>query len=305
MKLTRMSAAAALTALLAVTPAVADKGGVPNGGNGNGKGNGNAAQPATPASPGDPGNGAQPATPAEPAAKKAKGAKKSHPAKPAHPAKAARPAKQHPAKPAKPAKSKGSESSAPAAATPPANPHAKAGKTTICHSTGSETNPFVTITISDNALKAHARHHGGRDIIPAPAGGCPAPAAAATEPAAAQEVTGSGDATTSTTETPAVTDTPVTTQLSEPIGLVRGASGSATPVPAAIASAPQATDEASGPATAAVSDTLPVAETTDSRGIAGLPFTGLDLAIVVLAGIAALLAGFALRRAVRQRRLTA
>ncbi len=49
-----------------------------------------------------------------------------------------------------------------------ANSHAKAGKTTICHSTGSSTNPYVEITISDNALKAHARHHDGRDIIPAP-----------------------------------------------------------------------------------------------------------------------------------------
>jgi hypothetical protein len=51
--------------------------------------------------------------------------------------------------------------------------HAKAGKTTICHATGSATNPYVTITISDNALAAHRRHQDGRDIIPAPAGGCP------------------------------------------------------------------------------------------------------------------------------------
>jgi hypothetical protein len=59
----------------------------------------------------------------------------------------------------------------PRQATPP-NSHAKAGKTTICHSTGSATNPYVEITISDNALQAHARHHDGRDIIPAPAEGC-------------------------------------------------------------------------------------------------------------------------------------
>ena len=42
------------------------------------------------------------------------------------------------------------------------------GKTTICHATGSETNPYVQITVSDNALAAHSRHQGGRDIIPAP-----------------------------------------------------------------------------------------------------------------------------------------
>src|SRR3954469_7188632 len=59
--------------------------------------------------------------------------------------------------------------------TPTANIHAKAGKTTICHATGSATNPYVTITISNNALPAHRRHQDGRDIIPAPAeGGCSA-----------------------------------------------------------------------------------------------------------------------------------
>ena len=56
---------------------------------------------------------------------------------------------------------------------------AKAGKTTICHSTGSATNPYVTITVSNNALKAHGRHHDGRDIIPAPEGGCETAAPAA------------------------------------------------------------------------------------------------------------------------------
>ena len=47
------------------------------------------------------------------------------------------------------------------------------GKTTICHATGSETNPYVQITVSNNALAAHSRHQGGRDIIPAPEDGCP------------------------------------------------------------------------------------------------------------------------------------
>lgn len=43
-------------------------------------------------------------------------------------------------------------------------------KTTICHRTGSEKNPFVEITVSNNALPAHQAHG---DIIPAPPGGCP------------------------------------------------------------------------------------------------------------------------------------
>src|SRR5215208_3605193 len=50
------------------------------------------------------------------------------------------------------------------------NTHANAGKTTICHATGSTKNPFVTITISNNAIPAHQRHQDGRDIIPATAG---------------------------------------------------------------------------------------------------------------------------------------
>lgn len=44
-------------------------------------------------------------------------------------------------------------------------------KVTICHATGSATNPYVQITISENGLKGHGDHEG--DIIPAPADGCP------------------------------------------------------------------------------------------------------------------------------------
>jgi hypothetical protein len=46
-------------------------------------------------------------------------------------------------------------------------------KVTICHATHSDTNPYVEITISVNALAAHRSHQDGEDIIPAPAGGCP------------------------------------------------------------------------------------------------------------------------------------
>jgi hypothetical protein len=44
-------------------------------------------------------------------------------------------------------------------------------KVTICHATGSAKNPYVMITISVNGLSGHGKH--ARDIIPAPAGGCP------------------------------------------------------------------------------------------------------------------------------------
>lgn len=48
-------------------------------------------------------------------------------------------------------------------------------KISICHATGSESNPFVEITISENGLSGHYAQgvHDG-DIVPAPAGGCPA-----------------------------------------------------------------------------------------------------------------------------------
>lgn len=48
-----------------------------------------------------------------------------------------------------------------------------AGKITICHKTGSAKNPYVEITVSVNATtEGHGSHDG--DLIPAPAGGCPA-----------------------------------------------------------------------------------------------------------------------------------
>jgi hypothetical protein len=44
------------------------------------------------------------------------------------------------------------------------------GKTTICHRTRSERNPFVLITVSNNALPAHQRHG---DTLAGPGGTCP------------------------------------------------------------------------------------------------------------------------------------
>ena len=44
-------------------------------------------------------------------------------------------------------------------------------KVTICHATSSDTNPYVTITISQAGLHGHSGH--ADDLIPAPADGCP------------------------------------------------------------------------------------------------------------------------------------
>ncbi len=64
---------------------------------------------------------------------------------------------------------------------PPTEPPAPE-KITICHATGSATNPYVEITVSKNAADGSLKddtgvdHQGhAEDIIPAPAGGCPTP----------------------------------------------------------------------------------------------------------------------------------
>lgn len=75
------------------------------------------------------------------------------------------------------------------------------GKATYCHSTRSETNPFVVITTSVNALAAHIRHHAGDDIIPAVNGECPG------GPAPTQQTTDKGAG-----------ETPVTPNGQGPIG---------------------------------------------------------------------------------------
>jgi len=62
-------------------------------------------------------------------------------------------------------------------AAPRYAPQTQADKITLCHATGSMTNPYVEITVAmAGATHGHAKHSG--DIIPAPAAGCPQSASA-------------------------------------------------------------------------------------------------------------------------------
>jgi hypothetical protein len=76
----------------------------------------------------------------------------------------------HAGKPAVPAQQGNAHNRKPKLKTASASSHAKVGKITICHRTGSQKNPWVQITVSANAWKAHQKHG---DLNPVPAGGCP------------------------------------------------------------------------------------------------------------------------------------
>ena len=192
-------------------------------------------------------------------------------------------------------------------------------KVTICHSTGSETNPFVEITIAEPAVKAHQRHHDGADIVPAPAGGCPKPATAAVQAAAdglrsALGVVGAAPQAPAPPAPPAAPAAPAA-----PVA-VTAASRSATPdETVGVGSSMIATEAPAGDVTTlAASDrdeqgVLGESATIDDRPTeaaprttvaaddgTGLPFTGMQALLVALVGAGMLLAGFALHRASRQ-----
>jgi hypothetical protein len=46
-------------------------------------------------------------------------------------------------------------------------------KVTICHATGSASNPFVQITVAAAAADAHRAHQHGEDVVGVDATGCP------------------------------------------------------------------------------------------------------------------------------------
>ena len=176
---------------------------------------------------------------------------------------------------------------------PTANTHAKAGKTTLCHATGSTTNPYVTITISNNAVPAHQRHQDGRDIIPAPAGGCPTTAASAQQQPAQQQ----DQPAAATPTTGASTKTPAPAGQTGVLG--ESTSGSSTPSGSSGSSASPDNVSVLGASTsnsAPSAGSSPAATATRSSSSNGLPFTGTDAIIVAILGLALLLAGVTARR---------
>ncbi|MDX6656667.1 MAG: hypothetical protein QOH62_1460 [Solirubrobacteraceae bacterium] len=259
-------------AAFAVPNAFADKGGVPHDGS-NGQGRPAEQQQQTAATP---------PTPAQPK-HQAKGKAKGH-LKVKH---TPRPDGQGKVK----TQGRGN-AKAESQTSPPTNSHAKAGKTTICHATGSATNPYVTITISNNAIPAHARHQDGRDIIPAPAGGCPTAATAAQQqpagqqqPAAQRQEQALAAPATGSSTTPASTGQVLGAQTSDSSG-----------APGQISVLGETTS-----GRARLASSAPAALETRKADSSGLPFTGADTIMVAILGLAALLLGVTVRRATTNR----
>ena len=174
-----------------------------------------------------------------------------------------------------------------------------AGKITICHATKSHKNPYVEITISVNGLHGHGpaddpHHHEGSwpDIIPAPAGGCPSEPVAGTT----TQQQSASTATKGSARPRIVAPRPEVAVGAEQMVLAAQAAG--TSAPAETDGASKVLGASASPA-AVPKAALAARAADDDRG--GLPFTGFGLAVVVLAAAAALLGGFALRRATAQR----
>jgi hypothetical protein len=167
-------------------------------------------------------------------------------------------------------------------------------KITICHSTGSSTNPYVQITINTNGLHGHAKHHDGRDIIPAPAGGCPGSEA----PSGQQP--GGGEPQQ---QSPAPAERPASTPQSETgQQAVLAAREQHTSAPAEKARTMVLGERIAGSSPAAA--TAPTAAQRAVRlGDKGgsLPFTGTDAILVLFLGSVLLLGGITLQRVLARR----
>ena len=152
---------------------------------------------------------------------------------------------------------------------------------TICHATGSETNPFVQITVAVSALAAHTRHQHGEDVV-----GATEPCAATTTPAAApmtapgSAAPGSAVAGAAAPGSPADGGARVPALVREPAaaGGVGGVNASSGDRPVAAAG----TGESRRDSAAARDESL--------------PFTGFAVIALALAGAGALAGGSRLRR---------
>ena len=191
-------------------------------------------------------------------------------------------------------------------------------RTTICHATGSDKNPFVVITTANPAvINAHRHHHGGTDIVPAPGEGCPQPGAPVEAPGAAtadgdRAALGTPRAVTASSfdapaaETPAPTGTVRRVAVGVGSSIIRVVDGERIVMPdverqGVLGDAATVDDR---DVLAQTADTGPRedAEVTPATAAdnGGLPFTGLQTLLLALIGAGALLAGIALHRASRQ-----
>lgn len=184
------------------------------------------------------------------------------------------------------------------------NPNAAPkGKAWICHATSSETNPYTLINVSVNAwyekdgtTRKSSGHGGHEDDIffgPNPPAGEDRGGHAC-----AQQTQGAAQRQSTQTEATTTAPAPVperATEAGESGVLGAHASGGSGEEPGGGgvlgASAAGGGDDAAPAA----------ARETRSRNVGSLPFTGLELAFLLIAGMAALLGGVALRRALAGR----
>ena len=186
--------------------------------------------------------------------------------------------------------------------------NSKLHKVTICHATGSTSNPYVVITVDVHALKAHTQHQDGRDVIPAPSGGCPAASSGGgTTTTGTTGTTTTGTTTTGTTTTGTTTSgttttgtttTGTTTTGSTTTG---GVAGVSTP-PSGGHSAGSPQPSVQGGPQGGPAGVLGVTTRLGTAARSGtLPFTGVPLWLAALAAAGLLAAGVGLRRTAQQR----
>ena len=180
------------------------------------------------------------------------------------------------------------------------------GKVEICHATGSDKNPYVTIEISENGLNGHLneQHAGDReDIYPVPAGGCPV-ATTPTNPGPTTPTPPTDTPTTPETN-PTTPGTTPTTPGTIPTDAAAGAGGTPnttgeTPTAGAADGSGTPDAAAQNEATAGAGNNTDAGDAVAAVGAddsGNLPFTGLALGGLLLAAIAAIGAGIATRRA--------
>lgn len=151
-----------------------------------------------------------------------------------------------------------------ACAATPVAAHAQAA-VTLCHATGNPAAPYLLLTVSGPELELHIEH--ADDIVPAPAGGCPAVAEDSDPVPAGDEI-------------------PAPSATAQPRAPRRRARAR-TRARQRAAAAPAAPAAAS-----------PSASAKTTPAMTGLPLTGVRSDLVFSAGIGLLLAGFGLRRLV-------